>query len=128
MISYNMFQRLHNHLVISYILFLAIYWHTIHNCSMWWYLYKQVVDFTKRSDDQLTIIQQLETRLGMSFLETAAEEGKKDVVKHVLFKLQEEIKIISLTAKKHHEALQKSTSLLCIHVTWQSWLSIIYII
>ena len=75
-----------------------------------------MVDFTKRSDDQLTNIQQLEARLGMSFLETAAEEGKKDVVKHVLFKLQEEIEVISLTAKKR-ETLQKSTSLLCIHVT-----------
>ena len=79
-------------------------------------LYKQAVDFTKRSDDQLANIQQLETRLGTGFLETAAEEGRKDVVKHVLFKLQE-MEVISLTAKKRHEALQKSTSLLCIHVT-----------
>ena len=74
-----------------------------------------MVDFTKKSDDQLTIIQQLETRLGMSFLVTAAEEGKKDVVKYVLFKLQEEMEVISPTAKKCHEALQKKISKFVMH-------------
>ena len=46
-------------------------------------LYKQAVDFTKKSSDQLNAIQQLEARLGISFLETAVQEGEQDIVRHV---------------------------------------------
>lgn len=85
---------------------------------MWTYilacddLYKQAVDFTRKSNDQLNAMQQLECRLGMGFLESAAEEGEKDVVRNVLSKLQEEMEVISLIVKRRHEALQKSTSML----------------
>lgn len=37
-------------------------------------LYKQAVDFTKKSSDQLNALQQLETRLGIALLDTAFEE------------------------------------------------------
>ena len=82
-------------------------------------LYEQAVDFTKKSSSQLNTIQQLESRLGMT-LETAEEDGEKDVIKHVLLKLQEEMEVVSLTVKRRHEALQKSTSLFTIpHVIYE---------
>lgn len=64
----------------------------------------------KKSSDQSNAIQQMENRLGTGFLEAAAEEGERAIVQHVLSKLQEEMEIISLTVKRRHEALQKSTS------------------
>ena len=80
-------------------------------------LYKQAIDFTRKSSDQLNALQQLEARLGMSFLETTAEEGEKDIVRYVISKLQEEMEVISLIVKRRHEALQKSTSnMLHIHI------------
>jgi len=74
---------------------------------------EQAFDYTKKSSGQLNTIQQLESRLSMT-LETAVEDGEKDVIKHVLLKLQEEMEVISLTVKRRHEALQKSTSLFTI--------------
>ena len=52
-------------------------------------------------------LQQLET---MSFLEIAAEEEEKDIVHYGISKLQ------SLIVKRHHEALQKSTTSNMLHI------------
>ena len=71
------------------------------------YTQLQAVDFSKKCSGQVNTIQHLESRLDQQ----SAANGEKDIVQHSLLKLQEEMEIISLSIKRHQEALQKSTSL-----------------
>ena len=68
-------------------------------------LYTQAVEFSKKRSGQ--IIQQLDNRLS----EQSAANKEKNIVKHSLVKLQEEMEIICLFINRCLEALQKSTSL-----------------
>lgn len=70
-------------------------------------LYTQAVEFSKKCSGQINTIQQLESRLGQQ----SAANGEKDIVRHSLVKLQEEMEIICLAINRRQEALQKSTSL-----------------
>ena len=71
-------------------------------------LYTQAVQFSMKCSGQINAIQQLESRLSQQ----SAANGEKDIVKHSLVKLQEEMEIICLSINRRQEALQKSTSLL----------------
>ena len=55
-------------------------------------------------------MQQLEGRFNSMNLDAAIEDGKRDVVRHVLLKLQAEIEVITNAVKRRHEAIQKVTS------------------
>ena len=48
-------------------------------------------------------------------LNTAIEDGKRAVVRHVFLNLQGETEVINLAVKRRHEAIQKATSM---YICW----------
>ena len=74
-------------------------------------LYQQAIEFSKKSGDHLSTMQQLEGSFDSMNLDAAIEDGKRVAVRHVLLKLQAEIEVITLAIKRRQEPMQKVTSM-----------------
>ena len=74
-------------------------------------LYQQAIEFSKKSGDHLSTMQQLEGSFDSMNLDAAIEDGKRVAVRQVLLILQAEIEVITLAIKRRHKAMQKVTSM-----------------